>query len=340
MTSSVRSPINAFLALPVLVLLCLQSCGQGPPATRPEGSLAGESTNPVPAKAATLKIITWNIQYGSDGGADPNGWPGRKDALRAALAAAGPDILCTQEALQGQIEFLATALPGHSHSGVGRDDGRNKGEHCAIFYDRRRFQLLDSGTFWLSDTPEKPGRAWGEQFNRICTWVRLEDKVSDRGFFVFNTHLPLVEEARERAARLLVERVRTRKPADPVILTGDFNCMPGSTPWKIFEAVGLANSEEVAGKKPGTPTFHKSGIPLYCTDGICSTSEWTASKHEVIPGASNRVYPSDHFAVASTLELKPPLRQSRFRSRSQSGADWMHGRLCGRMPTCRGDARL
>jgi len=277
------------------------------------GDVPGATPTPAPRTVAIptpVKIITWNIQYGSDRGGDLNGWPRRKALLRAAVQAARPGILCTQEALAGQIEFLARALPNHSYSGVGRDDGRKRGEHCAIFYEKRRFALLASGTFWLNDTPEKPGRAWGERYNRICTWVRLRDRSSGRAFFVFNTHFPLVAAAREKAARLLVERIAARKPADPVLLTGDFNCPPGSAPWRAFGAAGLFNSAKAAGREPGAATYHKFGFPLLCIDGVFASAEWVARRYEVVTGASKRAYPSDHFGVVVEILLvrgSPPL---------------------------------
>ena len=269
-------------------------------------ALAGEGADRPKPEAAPVKVISWNIQYGSEGGSDPNSWPQRKEALRAALESAKPDILCTQEALDGQVEFLAKVVASHGHAGVGRDDGKKQGEHCAIFYDQKRFELLDGGTFWLSDTPDQPGRAWGEEYNRICTWVRLKEQASGGAFFVFNTHFPLKAEAREKAAGLLVERLQARKPAEPVILAGDFNCGPDSPPWKTIEAAGLVNSAKAAGSSPGAATYHKSGFPLICIDGIFASAEWVAKKHEVVTGALKGAYPSDHFGASAVLEAKLP----------------------------------
>jgi len=266
--------------------------------------LAGEEPVPAPGAAAPFRILTWNIQYGSDRGADANGWPERKAALRSAIEAEKPDVFCAQEALAGQLEFLDGLLPKHSREGVGRDDGKKAGEHCAVYWDTRRFERLDGGTFWLNETPDKPGTAWGEQYNRICTWVRLKDKASGRTLRVFNMHLPLVAEAREKAAGLVAGRIGKVGKDDAVIAAGDLNSGPGGPAWKALEGCGLAGAEKSAGGKPGTATFHHKGIPLVCLDAIFISDSWAVKRHRVVGGPLQKAYPSDHFGVAATLEWR------------------------------------
>jgi endonuclease/exonuclease/phosphatase family metal-dependent hydrolase len=269
-------------------------------------ALAAEAPTQPPARPEPVRVLTWNIQYGSDQGADPNGWPERKVLLRKALEDERPEVLCVQEALAGQLEFLDSVLPKHSREGVGRDDGRKAGEHCAIYWDGRRFERLDGGTFWLSETPDKPGPAWGEQYNRICTWVRLKDKASGRTLRVFNLHLPLVDEAREKAAKLAAGRIKDAGGEDALIAAGDLNSGPESPAWTALEGAGLANAEKSAGRKPGTATFHRKGIPLVCLDAIFASGAWTAKEHRVVGGLLQKAYPSDHFGVAATLDWKEP----------------------------------
>lgn len=263
---------------------------------------AGEAPAKSPARPEPVRVLTWNIQYGSDQGADANGWPERKKLLRKALEDERPDVLCVQEALAGQLEFLDGIFPKHSREGVGRDDGKKAGEHCAIYWDGRRFERLDGGTFWLSETPDKPGPAWGEQYNRICTWVRLKDKTSDRALRVFNVHLPLVAEAREKAAKLVAERIKGSPAGDALIAAGDLNSGPESPAWKALEGVGLLNAEKSAGRKPGTATFHRKGVPLVCLDAIFAAKSWKVKAHQVLGDLLQKAYPSDHFGVVATLE--------------------------------------
>ncbi len=264
-------------------------------------SQAGEPA--AEAAGMKLRVLTWNVQYGSERGADPNGWPERKAALRAALADEKPDVLCVQEALAGQLEFIDGLLPGHKRVGVGRDDGAKAGEHCAVFFDARRFEAAESGTFWLSETPEKPSRGWGEKYMRICTWVRLREPASGRAFRVYGTHLALLPSAREKSAALIVERIAKVPRDEPVILAGDFNCGPGSPPWKLFGAAGLKSAEELAGRRPGAATYHKSGIPLVCLDAVFASGTWKAGAHRVVRGQAGAAWASDHFGVAADLEL-------------------------------------
>jgi endonuclease/exonuclease/phosphatase family metal-dependent hydrolase len=273
------------------------------------------ATEPVPAsppasEPKSFKLITWNIQYGRDKGSDPNGWPQRKKALAAALAAEKPEVLCVQEALAGQLEFLDGQLPGYARVGVGREDGKQKGEHAAIYYDEKRFKSSTGGTFWLSDTPGKPSRSWGNQYTRICTWVRLEDMDSKRSFRVYNAHFALNAAARQKSAALIARRIAEEKGALPTILVGDFNCGPGSAPWKTFRKAGLTDAAKLAGRPVGTATFQKYGFGLVCLDAIFVSKGFAAASHRVITGQRGKTFPSDHFAVAAELKLSSAARNS------------------------------
>ncbi|HOX07269.1 MAG TPA: endonuclease/exonuclease/phosphatase family protein [Planctomycetota bacterium] len=276
------------------LLLAMVICAGAGPAAAPPGA--------PPAKSGSVRVLTWNIQYGADRGDEVNGWPERKELLRRALEDERPDLLCVQEALAGQLEFVDGVLPRHSRDGVGRDDGRKAGEHCAIYWDKQRFERSAGGTFWLSETPDKPGPSWGEQYNRVCTWVRLKDNTAGRTLRVFNVHLPLLEEARKKAAGLVAERVKGSPEGDALIVAGDLNSGPESPAWAALEAIGLVNAEAAAGRKPGTATFHRNGIPLVCLDAIFAAKSWTAKEHRVIGGLLQKAYPSDHFGVAAVLE--------------------------------------
>jgi endonuclease/exonuclease/phosphatase family metal-dependent hydrolase len=257
--------------------------------------IAGEDA----AAAPPLRIVTWNVQNGTDAGA--NGWPRRKPSLKAALEKEAPQILCVQEALPDQLAFLDEVLPEHGRAGVGRDDGKNAGEHCSIYYDRRRFKLLDHGTFWLSETPDRPGRCWGDHWNRVCTWVRLED--SGRVFRVFCVHFPLNGDARDRSVKLLLERIAAVPPGEPVMLAGDFNCGPGSGPWQALLDAGLRHAESASGAAKASLTWHLFGIPARCLDGIFVSKAWLVQDHKLLKDRVDGTYPSDHFGLSSDVVL-------------------------------------
>lgn len=171
-----------------------------------------------------LALMSFNIRFGTanDG---PNHWNLRRDMVMDVFTRHGADVIGLQEALAFQVGEIRSRFPHYAAVGVGRDDGLTAGEHCTILYRADRFTLAESGTFWLSDTPERVASVtWGNSITRICTWVRLIDDASGRGFYVFNTHFDHVSQpSRERSVRLIAQRVAERQHPDPVIVMGDFN---------------------------------------------------------------------------------------------------------------------
>jgi endonuclease/exonuclease/phosphatase family metal-dependent hydrolase len=253
-----------------------------------------------------IRVVTWNVHCGQDDGPPWRrfDWPARKQALRVALAQARPDVLCVQEARPGQVAFLEQALPGHERVGVGRE-GQEGGEHCAIFFDRVRFERLDGGTFWLEgpgDAP-RPGSAFAAQ--RICTWVRLRDRGSGRVVRLYNTHLPLTEGARREAARVILGRIAAGEPSDGVVVTADFNAPPSAFSRRLFTAAGLADSAALAGERPGQRTFHLYGVPLRSLDAILVGPGGKVRRHLLLDGKPGNLFPSDHFGLLADLSLAP-----------------------------------
>ena len=179
-------------------------------------------------RALELNLMSFNIRYENPEDRESRSWPQRVIGAVRMIRREKPDIIGVQEALHGQAADLWASLPDYEFFGVGRDDGRHAGEYSGIYYQRDRFQPdpADCGTFWLSDTPEKIGsRTWGNEIPRVAAWLRLIDRASGRGFYVFNTHWDHRNQpSRERAALLLAQRIDRRKHADePVALIGDFN---------------------------------------------------------------------------------------------------------------------
>lgn len=145
---------------------------------------------PAPAaeEARPLKLISYNMRN-SGGGDGPNDWEHRRHATRQMIRQEAPDVFGVQEALADQLQYLDEECPQYARVGVGRDDGDKAGETMAIYYLRDRFDLLDSGTLWLSETPDRPSRGWDGACNRTMTWAELRDRTSGKTFFYFNTHL-------------------------------------------------------------------------------------------------------------------------------------------------------
>ena len=138
--------------------------------------------------AEPIKLISYNLRnsHGKDG---DNVWMKRRHATPEMIRREAPDVFGVQEGLIDQLHYIDAECPQYARVGVGRDDGAEKGEFMAVYYLRDRFELLDSGTFWLSETPDKVSRGWDGACNRTVTWVELKDRKSGKEFFYFNTHL-------------------------------------------------------------------------------------------------------------------------------------------------------
>jgi endonuclease/exonuclease/phosphatase family metal-dependent hydrolase len=276
----------------------------------PGGPMPGPRADP-----ASIRVVTWNLYRGHEG--PPYGqlalanWSGRKGALRDALQRTGPDILCVQEALAQQVAFVEQTLPSHRRVGVGRDDGRSAGEHCAIYFNAARFDEIGGGTFWLQHPTDQPpsqsgGRPRGglsPHVKRICTWVRLRDRVSGRTIRVYNVHSYLTEKAQVEAARIVLAHMAAGDPADAVILAGDFNAVPSSPSRRLFATAGLTESAKLADQPVSTPTYQWYGIRTRCLDGILLSSGWQVRQHHILDVKSGGVFPSDHFGVLADLTL-------------------------------------
>jgi endonuclease/exonuclease/phosphatase family metal-dependent hydrolase len=270
----------------------------------PRGSLQS-LTLAAKASATALRVVTWNIRCGQDEGPPWRSldWPVRKHSLRAALDQARPDVLCVQEARPGQVAFLEQTLPGHERVGVGRDDGRHKGEHCAILFDRTRFERLGGGTFWLRQPIDRPQPRSLFTFPRICTWVRLRDRITGRELRFYNSHLPLREKGRREAARVLLGQMAAGAPSDVVVLTADFNASPSAASRKQFTAAGLIESAVLAGQPAGVRTFHVRGLPLLSLDAILVGPGATVDRHLRLDARPGRCFPSDHFGLLADLSF-------------------------------------
>jgi endonuclease/exonuclease/phosphatase family metal-dependent hydrolase len=211
----------AFLCLAALLLFAQTSCKRS-------RALGPPKAVPVSTDGLELKLMSFNVRYENSGDPGSRAWRQRVIGAVKMIRDESPDVMGVQEALHGQAADLWISLPDYEFYGVGRDDGKRNGEYSGIFYRRDRFEpdRLDCGTFWLSDTPEVPGSTtWGNPIPRVAAWMRLVDRSSQRGFYVFNTHWDHRHQgSREKAARLMASRIQARKKADePVVVLGDFN---------------------------------------------------------------------------------------------------------------------
>ncbi|MFD0976268.1 endonuclease/exonuclease/phosphatase family protein [Salinimicrobium gaetbulicola] len=255
-----------------------------------------------------MKVMTYNIKYANENDGE-NSWSFRKEHLRNQVAFYEPDILGVQEAQLVQLKFLLQGLPDYDFSGVGRD-GQNKGEYTAIFYNKKKYQLIEEGTFWLSETPEIVSKGWDAAYPRICTYILLKDLVTGDKFFVFNTHFDHVgDRAREESTRLIISKIdELNKENLPFILMGDFNLEPETSEIKLLSGK-MDDSKRIAKLVFGPEgTFNTYNFTEPVTRRIdyifTSQGDFEILKYGVLSDSYDLKYPSDHLPVLVQLKLK------------------------------------
>ena len=280
--------------------------------------------------AGTLRVGSYNIRnerHKDDAGTE-NEWSKRKTDLLELVKKLDYDIFGLQEVLPGQADFLKENLPGYAMAGVHRDDGARAGEASPVFYKKDRFEVLKSGTFWLSEKPDTPGsQSWGSSKPRICTWAYLKDLRSGKKFLFANTHTDhRSKEAKIKGTRLILKRMRRLVPrGTPIVFTGDHNCRetdkpareisktlksalfisktPVIGPWRTFNGWAWRDKEfsaveafklapEARNSREGSPDAEKN------SDG---THQWEACGARI-----DYIYVSDGITVESYETVSEP----------------------------------
>lgn len=213
------------MRLSIIVCAMLMAASGAIAATAPKQKTPSAAKECCEGNPARFNLATYNIRYYSkEDSLAGNTWSRRCPQIAEVVKFHGFDIFGTQEGLKFQLEDLKKQLPGYDYIGIGRDDGKTKGEHSAIFYDTARFDLLDHGDFWLSETPDKPGLGWDAACIRICTWGKFRDKPSGKEFLYFNLHMDHVgKKARLESGKLIERKTREFGSKLPAFLSGDFN---------------------------------------------------------------------------------------------------------------------
>lgn len=310
-----------FKLLCVLLAMLGQPTGPGvpPPASGPE---------PV-VTPLRLGVLTFNIRYGTAPDKD-NAWPKRKDQVFAILSDDRLEVIGLQEALRMQLDEIHAACPKLGEIGVGRDDGKTKGEYAAILYRTDKWKPVKSGTFWLSEKPEEPGsKSWKTACTRVCTWAKLEQINATSGapkqFWLFNTHMDHVSaEARLNGAKLIAKRIADRGDALPFVVTGDFNSDEKEEAARYFTApptegdakspIGplLDTFRMVNPSAEDSATFHefkptvrvgKKIDYILVQPGASAVAAWIDWRHKEGPPM---VSPSDHYPVGAIVDLPVP----------------------------------
>jgi endonuclease/exonuclease/phosphatase family metal-dependent hydrolase len=257
--------------------------------------------------AESLKVMTFNVRYPakSDG---PDVWEQRRDLLVATVREKNPDVFGTQELFYEQGQYIVEKAPEYTWFGVSRR-GDKTDEHMGVFYKPDVLRLVESGNFWLSETPEKAGSmSWNVTLPRMVTWGLFEVKKSGKRFYFYNTHFPhrgQDAQARVESAKVIQQRIAKLPKETPFVLTGDFNTDVGSAPYQTI-AEGLTDAWATAAKKSGPRgTFHGfKGTPGEARiDWILFRGMARATEVETITKNQGGRYPSDHFPVFAALEF-------------------------------------
>ena len=302
--------------------------------------------------AQEMNVATFNIRNGGSlkpGKARPtkgkgdyvkfNGWDDRKDILCDMIQFEAFDIFGIQEAKHGQLEYMLERMPEYAHIGVARDDGAQKGEYCAILYQKKKYKVLEQGNFWLSDTPDVPSLSWNKKYRRICTWGLFQNKKTKETFYFINTHVNWGV-ASVNSANMLVKFVNEKcTKTDNVILTADFNATQDSELYKIITSNGFEDTYE-SSKYRFAPTgtgqgfrinyfTHRRIDHIFVKSGIKSSRYGVLAYHyyrnmdgkeeamdtlapKEIKGENRHIHCiSDHYAVQSFITLKKAEKKSK-----------------------------
>ncbi|MDE0982137.1 MAG: endonuclease/exonuclease/phosphatase family protein [Gammaproteobacteria bacterium] len=274
--------------------------------------IAAEQGAVSSSAASSVNVLSFNIRYNNPDDGE-HAWPNRKGMVASVVRFHAADLIGMQEVLRSQIDDLTVLLPNYSWYGVGRNDGKNSGEFSPIFYRRDRFQLLDSGEFWLSKNPDQIGsKSWDAALPRIATWVKFRDRESKQEFIHLNTHFDhRGEVARARSAELILDRLKTLSGNMPVVVTGDFNVPPESEAYATMTSM-LVDSKLESVSEPHGPEGTFGGFTVKVGDtGDRIDYVFVAEGTKVLRYAAlsdqwDGRYPSDHLPVLAEIIWPAP----------------------------------
>ena len=251
-----------------------------------------------------ITICSFNIR-GSNMDTGVNAWSNRKKMVIREFGNYQYDIVCMQEPLTDQIQdFLSIGI--YEWLGVSGQGTPDSDVFTPIFYNKKKLNVLDYGTFWLSETPDVVSRGWDGKFPRICTWAKFRDIENRRSLYVFNPHLAHVGEvAKLEGARLICRKIKEMTAEEAVFITGDMNSTPETPPIHTFLSE-FSNSREIATEKSGPAgTAHSYGklYPPSQIDYIFVNEYISVTKAITITKNSDPVYMSDHYPIVITADF-------------------------------------
>ena len=251
-----------------------------------------------------LKVMSYNIRMGTakDG---TNSWEYRYPATAMMIQDQKPDVFGVQEAFDFQIRFIEDNFTDYDCVGVGRDNGKSEGEHMSIFWNKKTIKMIKWGTFWLSETPEKPSKGWDAACKRTATWALMKDKKTGKHFYYVNTHLDhRGSEARRQGLNLIVSRIdEINQKGYPMVLTGDFNMKPDDAALTGLEQ-RMQSARKIAPKTDNHATLNLWGkgkadmvIDYIYVSGFSACPEY----HTITEKYGAWKYVSDHYPIYAKL---------------------------------------
>jgi endonuclease/exonuclease/phosphatase family metal-dependent hydrolase len=254
-----------------------------------------------------LKVMSYNVRYDTPKDGE-NAWDLRKHATIEMLNDVKPDVFGVQEALPNQIAYISQETPVYKNVGVGRDDGISKGEHMAVFWNTEIIEMIEWGTYWLSETPDVPSYGWDADCRRTATWALMKDKRNGRHFYFVNTHLDHKGvEARKNGLQMVLDRIAAMNPDSyPLVLTGDFNVTPDDECLVGLDK-RMDSARKIAKVTDNMSTYHGWGskapedgfvIDYIYVSGFASVPEFHTNCKEY----AGKKFISDHYPLVSVLE--------------------------------------
>ena len=278
-----------------------------PASAQPTAPLVNVNPNPIKQEilAQDLTVMTYNLKCSGEGKYSQES---RKDAICTLINKYSPDSLGVQEADKNWVGLLNATLTDYANVGTYRDDGISEGESNNIFYKKDKYELVDSGDFWLSKTPDVPSKDWDSACYRICTYAVLRDKATGFIYAHFNTHFDHVSDvAQAESVALISSKIAEIAPDIPVVLTGDFNFNETVEHYDNLLSCGFSNTKYLAEDYDLGATYNGYKLIRFAInpiDHIFVNGYVKSVKSSTIDKSRfNRMYPSDHFPVIVEMTM-------------------------------------
>lgn len=252
-----------------------------------------------------IKMMSYNLRCISPTDWGKKAWFYRANLVIDDIENEKPGIIGFQESTKWHYKYLVDTLKGYDSVIEYRDEAFNS-EGCPIFYNTSLYELVDKGSFWLSETPEVMSKSWGAQYNRVCSYVILTDKASGEDFVVFNTHLSHVsDEARINGIKVVLDKI-AEFGSLPSVIMGDFNALEGSETYNSVTK-NFLDAKKVAEKTSDSHTYQNWGNPekfQRIDYFMVSKTGFKINSYDVLSAVHDGVYSSDHCPIVLEVEIE------------------------------------